>query len=265
MLRDPDDTEPTEVDQWVVAQLVPPAHALRRVKPCIDVERCRALVQDCDSPALGRAAEDPVRRLKLALLQCHDHLSDRAVIAAAQVNVAWRFFVDLWLERRGPVPSGLTPFRRRVGVDRHHALVDQLVTQAREPGLVRDRLRLKEATPVLANRAVPSTRRRVAQTRPRRLEAARPWAPARVAAEAADTARLRPAPADRTAVDRVAHRVAHRRAMVAWAAGLQPDLGPLPAAPDQRAPPLDGGVGGGPAGPMSGPRRSPPRATRCGM
>ena len=57
MLRDPDDTEPTEVDQWVVAQLVPPAHALRRVKPCIDVERCRALVQDCDSPALGRAAK----------------------------------------------------------------------------------------------------------------------------------------------------------------------------------------------------------------
>ena len=196
------------------------------------------------------------------MLQCHDHLSDRAVIAAAQVNVAWRFFVDLWLERRGPVPSGLTPFRRRVGVDRHHALVDQLVTQAREPGLVRDRLRLKEATPVLANRAVPSTRRRVAQTRPRRLEAARPWAPARVAAEAADTARLRPAPADRTAVDRVAHRVAHRRAMVAWAAGLQPDLGPLPAAPHPRRRLTAAWVG---------PRGSwrtetiPPRATRCGV
>ena len=54
-----------------------------------------------------------------------------------------------------------------------------------------------------------------------------------MAAEAAETERLRQATADRTDVDRWAHRVAHRRAMVAWADGLQQDLGPLPASPDQ--------------------------------
>ena len=80
---------------------------------------------------------------------------------------------------------------------------------------------------------MPSTLRLVAQTRPRLLEAAHPSAPARVAAEAAETARLRQATADRKDVDRLAHRVAPLRAMVAWADGRQQDLGPLPAAPDQ--------------------------------
>ena len=101
---------------------------------------------------------------------------------------------------------------------------------------MRDRLRLKDATPVLATMAVPSTLRRVAQTRQRLLEAARPDAPARVAAADVDAERLRPGTADLTDVDRLAHRVAPLRAMVAWADGLQHDLGPRPASPDQERP-----------------------------
>ena len=174
MLKDTYDTEPTEVDQWVFAKLVPPDHYLRRVKPCLDGERFRALVQDGYSPAMGRAAEEPVRMLKLAVRQFHSQLSDREVMAAAQVNVACRCFLDLARERRLPVPSVLTPCRMRVGVDRHQALFDHLVTQARAQGLVRERLRLKDAPPVRATIAVPSTLRLVAPTRQRLLEAARP-------------------------------------------------------------------------------------------
>ena len=185
---------------------------------------------------MGRTAEDPVRMIKLAFLPFHDHLSDREVIAAAQVNVAFRFFLDLALESHVPVPSVLAQFRTRLGVERHQALFDQFVTQAREQGLVRDRLRLKDATHVLANIAVPSTLRLVAQTRQRLLEAARPYAPARVAAEDVEAERLRQGTADLKDVDRLAHRVAHLRAMVAWADGLQQDLGPLPASPDQERP-----------------------------
>ena len=43
---------------------------------------------------------------------------------------------------------------------------------------------------------------------------------------------MRQVTADLKDVDRLAHRVAHLRAMVAWADGLQQDLGPLPASPD---------------------------------
>jgi hypothetical protein len=96
------------------------------------------------------------------------------VIATAQVNVAFRCLLDLSLESRVPVPSVLSPFRTRLGVARHQALFDHVVTQAREHGLIRDRLRLQDATHVLANIAVPSPLRLVAQTRQRLLATARP-------------------------------------------------------------------------------------------
>ena len=173
MLKERYYTEPTELDTLVFEKLVPPEHYLRQVKRLIDFERFRDLVTDCYSPGMGRTAEDPVRMIKLGFWPFHDNLSDREVSAAAQVNVAFRFFLDLSRESRVPVPSLLTQFRTRVGVERHQALFDQLVTQAREQGLVRDRLRLKDATQMLANIAVPSTLGLVAQTRQRLWEAAR--------------------------------------------------------------------------------------------
>src|SRR5438132_10655751 len=140
MLKESYYTEPTEVDQMVFAQLVPPTHYLRQVKRLIDFARFRDLVTDCYSPAMGRTAEDPVRMIKLGFLQFHYRLSDREVLAAAQVNVAFRFFLDLSLESHLPVPSLLTQFRTRLGVERYQALFDQVVAPAREQWLVRGRL-----------------------------------------------------------------------------------------------------------------------------
>jgi transposase len=231
MLKENYYTEPTEIDTLVFEKLVPPDHYLRQVKQCIDFERCRDLVKDCYSAAMGRTAEDPVRMIKLGFLQFHYRLSDREVLAAAQVNVAFRFFLDLSLESRLPVPSLLTQFRTRLGVERYQILFDQVVTQAREQGLVRDRLRLKDATHVLANIAVPSTLGLVAQARQRLLEAARAYVPERVAAEDAEAEHVRRTTADLADVDRLVHRVAHLRAIVAWAEALQQELGPPPASP----------------------------------
>jgi transposase len=174
MLQDTYYTEPTEVDQLVFDKLVPPVHYLRRVKQLIDFERFRDLVKDCYSAAMGRSAEDPVRLIKWEFLQFHYTLSDRAVIAEAQVNVAFRFFLDLSLESRWPVPSLLSQFRTRLGSVRHRRLFDQVVGQAREYGLVHDRLRRKDATHVVANIAVPTTLQVVAQARQRLLESAHP-------------------------------------------------------------------------------------------
>src|SRR5216683_1586820 len=161
---------PTDLDLLVFEKLIPADHYLRRLKAAIDFEPCRALVADCYAAGMGAPAEDPVRLLKLSLLQFQYDLSDSQVLRQAQVNVAFRFFLDLSLESPLPVPSLLTQFRMRLGTARHQALFDQLVTQAREYGLVRDRLRLKDATHVLANIAVPSTLRLVAQTRQRLLD-----------------------------------------------------------------------------------------------
>ena len=233
MLKENYYTEPTELDILVFDKLVPPEHYLRRVKRLIDFERLRDLVKDCYSPAMGRTAEDPVRLIKLEFLPFHYNLSDREVLAEAQVNVAFRCFLDVSLDSRLPVPSLLSQFRTRLGVQCHQTLFDHVVTQAREHGLVHDRLRLKDATHVLANIAVPSTLQLVAQTRQRLLESARPYAPQRVAEEEAEATRLRQVTADLKDVDRLAHRVAHLRAIVAWAEALHRELGPAPVPPER--------------------------------
>jgi hypothetical protein len=59
MLKDPSDIEPTEVDQLVLAKLVPPTHDLRRVKPVMDFESFREHGKDGYSPAMGRPADEP--------------------------------------------------------------------------------------------------------------------------------------------------------------------------------------------------------------
>jgi transposase len=232
MLKENYYTEPTEIDRLVFDKLVPPEHYLRRVKQLIDFTRFRDLLKDCYSPEMGRIAEDPVRLIQLEFLQFHYNLSDREVIATAQVNIAFRYFLNLSLESRLPVPSLLSQFRTRLGVQRHQALFDQVVTQAREHGLVHDRLRLKDATHIVANIAVPSTLHLVAQTRQRLLESARPYGPERVAAEEAEAARLRDVTADLSDIDRLAARVAHLRAIVTWADGVQQTLEARPPQPE---------------------------------
>jgi hypothetical protein len=64
----------------------------------------------------------------------------------------------------------------------------------------------------------------------------------RVAADEAEAEGLRQATADLPDGDRLAPRVAHLRAIVAWADALQHDRGPRPAAPDQERTPLEAAV-----------------------
>jgi transposase len=232
MLKDSYYTEPTEIDQLVFDKLIPPEHYLRRVKNTIDFERFRDLLKDCYSPRMGRGAEDPVRLIKLEFLQHHANLSDRDVIAEAQVNIAYRFFLDLSLDSRLPSPGLLSQFRSRLGSERHQVLFDQVVRQAREHGLMHDRLRLKDATHVLGNIAVPTTLRLVAQARQRLLDSARPLWPERVEQEEGEAVRLSQVTADLKEVDRLTARVAHLRSIVAWADALQQELSLSPELPD---------------------------------
>src|SRR6476619_4314693 len=176
---------PSEMDLVVFEKLIPAGHYLRRFKAAIDFEPCRALVADCYAAGMGAPAVDPVRLLKLSLLQFQYDLSDSQVVRHAQVNVAFRFFLDLSLESPLPGPSLLSQFRTRLGVERFTRIFNDLLRRARAQGLVKDRLRLKDATHLIANIAIPSTLRLVAQTRAQLLSAAESFAAAEVAAHRA--------------------------------------------------------------------------------
>jgi transposase len=234
MLKDNYDVMPSPLDLLVFEKLVPADHYLRRLKATIDFTPCRALVAECYSPDMGRGALDPVRLLKLLLLQFHYGLSDERVIVEAQVNVAFRFFLDLPLEATLPEPSLLSQFRTRLGVERFTRIFQEILRQARAAGLVKDRLRLKDATHVLANIAVPATIQLVAQIRTQLLEAAECFAPDEVAAHRQQAAEVRQATADLKDEARLLRRVEHLRELVAWGDEWQErlELGAPPLSPE---------------------------------
>ena len=172
----PRDREPLdELDRFIFDQVVAPEHYLRRTLLVVDFERFWDQMAPCYSADMGRPAEDPVLMLKLEFLQYHDNLSDRKVIERAKTDMSYRQFLGLPLSGTLPDPSLLTYFRGRLGADTHQQIFDGLVAQARDHGLVKDRLRLKDATHVIANIAIPSTIQLIAQTRMKLLDAVKPF------------------------------------------------------------------------------------------
>jgi transposase len=224
MLKSNYDVELTPFDLLVFETFVPADHYLRRLKAAIDFTPLRSLVADCYSPDQGRGAIDPVCLLKLSLLQFHYDLSDEGVIRQAQVNVAFRFFLDWPAQASLPEPSLLSQFRTRLSADRFARVFNEIVRQARAAGLVKDRLRLKDATHLIANIAVPSTIRLVAQTRERLLAAAEAFAPTEVTGHRQAALEIRQATADLKDEARLLARVAQLRALVEWGAAWQERL-----------------------------------------
>ena len=115
--------------------------------------------------------------LKLEFLRYFCRLSDREVIDRSQTDVVFRVFLQIPVRCRLPDASFLTRFHGRLGVVGFKAIFDRLVASARAANLIRDRLRLKDASHVIANIAVPSTLALVAQLREKLIDAMDPIDP----------------------------------------------------------------------------------------
>jgi transposase len=208
---------PDELDQKIFEATVPKDHYLRKVKDAIDFERLRPILAEAYCDNQGRPAIEPVLLLKLEFLQYQYNHSDRQVIEHARSNMAYRYFLDLGLQSSLPHHTLFTYFRQRLGVQRHQEVFDAVVGQARERGLVKDRLRLKDATHVIANVAIPTTIGLVGQTRERLLQALEPWAAAEVSRQRERAEQIRQSTADLSGEERLLQRVVHLRQLVAWA------------------------------------------------
>lgn len=216
MLRDPSAPVLSETDLEVFRHLVPQDHFVRRALKAVDFERFRRVLTPFYNGDLGRPAEDPVRMLKIEFLQYHHMLSDRQVIERARTDAAYRFFLDLSLPDELPDPSSLSVFRGRLGVEGHKKIFSDIIAQAREHGVVKDRLRLKDATHVIGDVAVPTTLALVAQIRDKLLAAAEVFDPVRVAGERGRLDVLRLSTEGCAAEQRLVARVTHLREMLAW-------------------------------------------------
>src|SRR6516164_9057914 len=206
----------TDTERPLFLEVVPEDHPLRRILQHIDFEEFRPSLETAYK-GFGRPPLDCVFMLKLELLARQYRLSDREVIAAARFNIAHRLFLGISLKSPLPHHTLLTYFRQRLGAARLQAVFDTLVGQARRLGLVKDRLRLKDATHIIANIAVPSTIRLVAEVRDQLLDALRPFAATRVAEEEQRAEALHLGGDDVKDEDRLLQRVTHLRAVLLWA------------------------------------------------
>jgi transposase len=204
-------TTRTELDERVFAAVVPANHYLRQVVTHLDFERFRPALADAYSPNLGRPAIDPIRMLKVMFLRFHYKLSDRQVMERAKTDMAFRWFLELGLDDAVPNHTSDTYFRQRIGPERFMQVFQELVSQAREAGLVKDRLRLKDATHLLADAAELRPLALAAQVRDHLLRTAEPFVPDWVNEQRASVEALRQATAEASNDDRLAARVEQLR------------------------------------------------------
>lgn len=212
-------------DLLVFEKVVPANHYLRNVESIIPWDDFHDILAPYYSQELGRPPIPPVMMLKLEFLRYHYNLSDRGVIARAETDLAFLWFLQYPLGWRLPDPSSLCLFRGRLGVDGFRRIFDQVVRVARENGVVKDRLRLKDATHVIADIAVPTAMALVAQTRDKLLAAAEPFAAVMVEGERVNMELLREATKSLKPEERLATRVAQLREMLIWIDGLEPPTG----------------------------------------
>jgi transposase len=222
---------PSAFDQQVFDLIVPSDNYLRQVAEHIDFEAFRPRLAEAYSLGMGRPAIDPVRMLKILFMRFHYKLSDRQVMVRTRTDMAFRWFLDL--PSREPVPNhtGGTYFRKRIGAVRFAQIFQELISQARELGLVKDRLRLKDATHLIADVTDVQPLQLAAQVRERLLQAAAPFFADWVDAQRAQIETLRQTTAEFADDERLAARVEHLREM---AAQLQERTAALPAGTNER-------------------------------
>lgn len=211
-----------QFDQSVYEIALRQDHYLRKVLAVIPWDDFDDRLACYYSDGVGRPAESPTLMLKLEFLRHHHNLSDREVIARAETDLSFRFFLQLPLRWKLPDPSTLCLFRGRLGRQGFREIFDAIVAVAREHGIVKDRLRIKDATHVIGNIAVPTALALVAQTRDKLLAAAEPFAPLLVEGERVNLEVLRENTQNHQPAERLAARLAQLRDMLVWADEVPP-------------------------------------------
>jgi transposase len=224
----------TEFDREIFAAVVPEDHYLRRVSEIVDFERFRPRMVDAYNAGFGRPAIDPVRMLKISFLSFHYGLSDRQIIERARTDMACRWFLGFSLHDALPNHTNGTHFRDRLGEERFKEIFQDIVTLAREHGLIGDRLRLKDATHIFADAAELRPLALAAQVRELLLRAAEPFFADWATTQRQVAENLTLTTAEFSKVERLAARVDHLREMASHLRGAIASWPATDAPPKQR-------------------------------
>jgi len=137
---------------YLYDRIVPVDHLLRKINQVVDFSFTGQILKDRYNPDIGRPAEDPEFMLRLCLLQYIYGDSDRQVVENARLNLAYKYFLGLAVDAEVPDYTTVSYFRiQRLGEEKFQAVLDQIVRQCIDKGLVKGNRQIIDSTPIMAN------------------------------------------------------------------------------------------------------------------
>ena len=137
---------------YLYDRIVPIDHLLRKINQVVDFSFAQPMFQDRYNLDIGRPAEDPEFMLRLCLLQYIYGDSDRQIVENARLNLAYKYFLGLAVDAEVPDYTSVSYFRiQRLGEEKFRAVLEQIVRQCIDKGLVKGKRQIIDSTPVIAN------------------------------------------------------------------------------------------------------------------
>jgi transposase len=137
---------------YLYDRIVPTDHLLRKINQVVDFSFIRQILQDRYNPDIGRPAEDPEFMLRLCLLQYIYGDSDRQVVENARLNMAYKYFLGIAVDAEVPDYTTVSYFRaQRLGEEKFRSVLEQIVGQCIDKGLVKGNRQIIDSTPIRAN------------------------------------------------------------------------------------------------------------------
>jgi IS5 family transposase len=142
---------------YLYDRIVPVDHILRKINQVVDLSFADEILKDRYNQSIGRPAEDPEFLLRLCLLQYLYGDSDRQVVENARLNLAYKYFLGLAVDADVPDYTTVSYFRaQRLGEEKFRAILEQIVRQCIDKGLVKGKRQIIDSTPVFANISLSS-------------------------------------------------------------------------------------------------------------
>ena len=137
---------------YLYDRIVPVDHLLRKINQVVDFSFTGQILKERYNPDIGRPAEDPEFMLRLCLLQYIYGDSDRQAVENARLNLAYKYFLGLAVDAEVPDYTTISYFRaQRLGEEKFRAVLEQIVRQCIDKGLVKGNRQIIDSTPVIAN------------------------------------------------------------------------------------------------------------------
>ncbi|MDI6605959.1 MAG: transposase [Candidatus Omnitrophota bacterium] len=143
-------------DSYVYENLLPAEHILLDIKQSLDFSFVEEETKDLYDSQLGRPSYPPEVLFKMLFLEFYYNLSDVEAASQARYNVLYRYFIGLQIHDPTPDDTSLVVFRERLGKDRFERLFNRLILQAKEKDLLRERLKIVDASKINADIALPN-------------------------------------------------------------------------------------------------------------